>query len=224
MSGASYLRHRRRLRFHIPFPFDGAPMQKILLASRNAGKLREFAELLPEFQFVLWPTAAPELPETGAFFADNALQKVAGARAWWLAHGTEPVDAVLADDSGLCVDALWGGPGVLSARFAPDLLSYGDKNRRLLALLPEGADRHARFVCVLAFAPIQGDPFTVSGAVEGSLAFEPRGEGGFGYDPIFIPHGHSQTFGELSSAIKHTLSHRARASLALRAQVTDACG
>lgn len=195
-------------------------MLKVLLASRNAGKLREFSALLPELQFVLWPGDAPELPETGAFFQDNALQKAEGARAWWLEHGTEPVDGVLADDSGLCVDALWGGPGVLSARFAPNLSSYRDKNRRLLAMVPEGADRSARFVCVLAFVPMPGhrpsEPFTVSGTVEGSLAFDHRGEGGFGYDPIFIPDGHDQTFGELPPETKHTLSHRARACAALR--------
>jgi len=190
-------------------------MLKVLLASRNLGKLREFTELLPDLAFVPWPADAPELPETGAFFQDNALQKAEGARAWWLAHGTEPVAAVLADDSGLCVDALWGGPGVLSARFAPDLPAYRDKNRRLLAMLPEGAVRTARFVCVLAFAEMLGEPFTVSGAVEGSLAFEPCGEGGFGYDPIFLPEGHDRTFGELSAETKHTLSHRARASQAL---------
>ncbi len=191
-------------------------MLKVLLASRNPGKLREFAELLPEFHFVPWPEGAPSLPETGAFFQDNALQKVAGARAWWLQHGGETVDGMLADDSGLCVDALWGGPGVLSARFAPELATYRDRNHRLLSLLPEGADRRARFVCVLAFAPVQGEPFTVSGAVEGRLASDHRGEGGFGYDPIFIPEGFEATFGELSSEIKHALSHRARACAALR--------
>jgi len=194
-------------------------MLKVLLASRNAGKLREFAELLPDLQFVLWPATAPELPETGAFFQDNALQKAEGARDWWLAHGTESVDGVLADDSGLCVDALWGGPGVLSARFAPDLPAYLDKNRRLLAMLPEDAPRRARFVCVLAFVPLEDAPFTVSGAVEGSLAFEPRGEGGFGYDPIFLPEGHDLTFGELPSGLKHGLSHRARACAALRGRL-----
>jgi len=192
---------------------------KVLLASRNAGKLREFATLLPDFQFVLWPADAPELPETGAFFHDNAWQKAEGARAWWLAHGSGPVDGVLADDSGLCVDALWGGPGVLSARFAADLPTYHDKNLRLLALLPEGADRSARFVCVLAFAPmpglLPGGAFTVGAAVEGTLAFTPRGEGGFGYDPIFIPEGYDQTFGEVPAAIKHSLSHRAGACAAL---------
>jgi XTP/dITP diphosphohydrolase len=199
-------------------------MLKVLLASRNAGKLREFSALLPDLQFVLWPPEAPELPETGAFFQDNALQKAKGARAWWLEHGNEPVDGVLADDSGLCVDALWGGPGVLSARFASDLPVYRDKNRRLLALLPEGADRGARFVCVLAFAPMVGEAFTASGAVEGTLAFEHRGEGGFGYDPIFIPEGQDQTFGELPSSTKHALSHRARACAALRARLAAVPG
>jgi len=196
-------------------------MLTLLLASRNAGKLREFSELLPDIQFVLWPKEAPELPETGAFFQDNALQKAEGARAWWQQHGTGPVDGVLADDSGLCVDALWGGPGVLSARFAPDLATYSEKNDRLLAVLPEGADRGARFVCVLAFVPTSGEPFTVSGAVEGSLATEPRGEGGFGYDPIFLPSGHTHTFGELPSDIKHSLSHRARACKALRERLSQ---
>ena len=191
-------------------------MLRILLASRNAGKLREFAELLPGVTLVPWPAEAPELPETGAFFQDNALQKAEGARAWWLAHGTEPVDGVLADDSGLCVDALWGGPGVLSARFAPDLPAYRDKNRRLLAMIPEGADRSARFVCVLAYAPLRGKSLTAGGSVEGSLASAHRGDGGFGYDPIFIPEGFDRTFGELSAEVKHTLSHRARACAALR--------
>lgn len=191
-------------------------MLKILLASSNQGKLAEFRRLLSDCDLVPWPEGAPSLPETGAFFQDNALQKMEAARTWWLAHGTEPVDGVLADDSGLCVDALWGGPGVLSARFAPELSSYHDKNCRLLAMLPEGADRCARFVCVLAFAPMQGESFTAAGAVEGHLASEPRGEQGFGYDPIFIPDGHDRTLGELPAEVKHTLSHRARACLALR--------
>ena len=199
-------------------------MLKLLLASSNQGKLAEFRELLAGIDLVLWPAEAPDLLETGAFFQDNALQKVEGARAWWRSHGTEPVDGVLADDSGLCVDALWGGPGVLSARFAADLPVYRDKNRRLLAMLPGDTDRGARFVCVLAFAPMaargHGEPFTVSGAVEGTLAFEHRGENGFGYDPIFIPDGFDRTFGELPAATKHTLSHRARACAALRQRLS----
>jgi XTP/dITP diphosphohydrolase len=201
-------------------------MLKLLLASSNQGKLAEFRQLLAGIDLVLWPSDAPSLPETGAFFQDNALQKAEGARAWWRSHGTEAVDCVLADDSGLCVDALWGGPGVLSARFAADLPAYRDRNRRLLAMLPSDADRRARFVCVLAFAPMaargHGEPFTVSGAVEGALAFDHRGEGGFGYDPIFIPDGFDQTFGELPSATKHALSHRARACAALRERLDAA--
>ncbi|HNX32112.1 MAG TPA: non-canonical purine NTP pyrophosphatase [Holophaga sp.] len=190
-------------------------MLTLLLASRNTHKLHEFRELLPEVAFVPWPAEAPEIPEDGAFFQDNALQKATFAHAWWTRHGTQPVDGVLADDSGLCVDALWGGPGVLSARFAKDL-ARDAKNRKLLSMIPAGAGRTARFVCVLALVPREGEPFTVGGSVEGTLAPEPRGEGGFGYDPIFLPAGHARTFGELPSEVKHALSHRGRAAGALR--------
>ena len=188
----------------------------ILLASRNPGKLREFQQLLPGRELLPWPAGAPEIPEEGAFFQDNALQKATYARDWWLAHGTAPVDGVLADDSGLCVDALWGGPGVLSARFAPGLAPE-PKNRLLLSMLPPGAARTARFVCVLAWVPAQGGPRTFSGTVEGTLAPEPRGGEGFGYDPIFIPEGQQLTFGELPAEIKHGMSHRSRASAAFLA-------
>ena len=188
---------------------------KVLLASRNPGKLREFAELLPGFDLVPWPEGAPEIPESGAFFQDNALQKAAFAHRWWKEHGDREVDAVLADDSGLCVDALWGGPGVLSARFAPGL-GPREKNLRLLDLLPAEAHRTARFVCVLALQPFpDGRARLVDGAVEGRLAMENRGAEGFGFDPIFIPEGFDRTFGELPSDVKHELSHRGRAARAL---------
>jgi XTP/dITP diphosphohydrolase len=191
---------------------------KILVATRNLGKLREFQQLLPGFELVPWPGPAPEIPEDGAFFQDNALQKATFARDWWAAHGTLPVAGVLADDSGLCVDALWGGPGVLSARFAPGLAPE-PKNRLLLAMLPAGRPRTARFVCVLAWAPMTGNCSTYSGAVEGELAPEPRGDQGFGYDPIFVPQGHQQTFGELCADAKHQLSHRSRACAAFLAGI-----
>ncbi len=192
---------------------------KVLLASRNPGKLREFAELLPVFDLVPWPEDAPEIPETGAFFQDNALQKAGFAREWWARHGAEAVDAVLADDSGLCVDALWGGPGVLSARFGKGL-SQAEKNLRLLDMLPPGSSRTARFVCVLALLPVpSGRALVVSGSAEGTLASENLGTEGFGFDPIFIPHGHHQTFGQLPASIKHGLSHRGRACAALLAAV-----
>jgi len=187
---------------------------KLLLASRNAGKLREFAELLPGCELVPWPADAPEIPEDGAFFQDNALQKATFARDWWTRQGPFPVDGVMADDSGICVDALWGGPGVLSARFAKQL-DDDAKNRKLLAMLPPGAARTARYVCVIAFAPASGGTLTVSGSVEGSLAPEPSGDNGFGYDPIFIPEGYEQTFGVLPTELKHTMSHRGRAAKAM---------
>jgi XTP/dITP diphosphohydrolase len=189
---------------------------KILLASRNPGKLKEFRQLLPGLELVPWPQEAPEIPEEGAFFQDNALQKATFAQAWWSGHGSAPVDGVLADDSGLCVDALWGGPGVLSARFAPGL-AQDPKNRLLLSMLAPGQPRAARFVCVLAWVPLQGRPQTFSGAVEGTLALEPRGAEGFGYDPIFIPQGEGGTFGELPPAVKHGMSHRGRACAAFLA-------
>ena len=188
---------------------------KILLATRNQGKLREFQELLQGLELLAWPADAPDIPEDGAFFQDNALQKATFARSWWLRRGGAPLAGVLADDSGLCVDALWGGPGVLSARFAPGL-DRDPKNRLLLSLMPEGRARTARFVCVLAWAPMDGEPRTFSGSVEGALALEPRGAEGFGYDPIFIPEGFDLTFGELPAAVKHGLSHRGRASEAFQ--------
>jgi XTP/dITP diphosphohydrolase len=190
----------------------------ILLASRNAGKLAEFRELLPGQHLLPWPAGAPEIPEEGAFFQDNALQKATFAREWWAAHGTARVDGVLADDSGLCVDALWGGPGVLSARFASGL-AQDAKNRLLLAMMPADRPRTARFVCVLAWAPMAGAPRTFGGAVEGALAEAPRGSQGFGYDPLFIPEGMQLTFGELEAEAKHRISHRSRACAAFRAEM-----
>jgi XTP/dITP diphosphohydrolase len=189
-----------------------------LLATRNAHKVRELSELMPGVVLIPWPSEGPEIPEDGAFFQDNALQKATFARNWWKLHGSGPVDGVLADDSGLCVDALWGGPGVLSARFAKEL-ERDAKNRKLLAMLPAHALRTARFVCVMALSPMHGEPFTVSGTVEGDLAMEPRGSEGFGYDPIFIPSGYDRTFGELSSEVKHTFSHRGRAAQAMMERI-----
>jgi XTP/dITP diphosphohydrolase len=188
---------------------------KVLLASRNLDKLREFEELLPGFELVLWPEGAPEIPETGAFFSDNALQKAVFARNWWVEHGRGELAAVLADDSGLCVDALWGGPGVLSARFAPACDPL-EKNLRLLEMLPPASSRTARYVCVLAFLAFpEGRALLAEGVVEGRLASGNRGSNGFGFDPIFIPEGHDCTFGELPSAVKHGLSHRGRATRSL---------
>jgi XTP/dITP diphosphohydrolase len=183
---------------------------RILLASGNPHKARELGELVRGAELVAWE--GPPRPEDGAFFQDNALQKAVFARDWCAANGVAGVDGALADDSGLCVDALFGGPGVLSARFAPHL-PYPEKNRLLLGMVGPGESRRCRFVCVMAFAPAgAGRPFTVSGTAEGSLAAEPRGEGGFGYDPIFVPDGHGATFGELGRETKNLLSHRGKAA------------
>lgn len=192
----------------------------ILLATRNQGKLKEFQQLLPGVELIPWPAAGPELPEDGAFFQENALQKATLAREWWSRHGDAAVTGVLADDSGLCVDALWGGPGVLSARFAKDL-AQDAKNRLLLTMLPEDRPRTARFVCVLAWAPMGGGWRIFPGVVEGCLAPAPRGSQGFGFDPIFIPEGMDRTFGELAAEVKHRISHRSRASEAFRAAILD---
>jgi len=184
---------------------------RILLASRNTHKAGEFEALLNGVQFVPW--SGPDIPEDGAFFQDNALQKAIFARDWHMRHGSEVIDGVMADDSGLCVDALFGGPGVLSARFAPHL-SYAEKNPLLLSMINSGEPRGARFVCVLAYIGLTGtnrETFTVSGTVEGVLATESRGNSGFGYDPIFVPNGYSKTFGEMDAEIKNTLSHRGKA-------------
>ena len=189
---------------------------RVLLASRNQGKLKEFHQLLPGLELVPWPGEAPDIPEEGAFFQDNALQKATFAKVWWAKHGTAEVDGVLADDSGLCVDALWGGPGVLSARFAPGL-APDPKNRLLLSLMPAHRPRTARFVCVLAWAPVAGEPETFSGVVEGELAPAPRGDQGFGYDPIFLPDGYAQTTAEMTPEAKDAISHRGRAFRALAA-------
>jgi XTP/dITP diphosphohydrolase len=195
---------------------------RILLASSNPHKLREVGELAPGVEIVAW--SGPPIPEDGAFFQDNALQKAVFARDWardWArdrraANGVgdiDGIDGVIADDSGLCIDALFGGPGVLSARFAPHL-SYPEKNKLLLGMVAPGESRRCRFVCVMAFAPMDsaGAPFAVSGTVEGTLADEPRGEGGFGYDPIFVPDGYGATFGELGQEVKNCLSHRGKAA------------
>lgn len=188
---------------------------RILLASSNKHKAQEYEALLPGVKFIIWP--GPEIPEEGAFFQDNAMQKALYAKIWYARHGEESIDGVLADDSGLCVDALFGGPGVLSARFASHL-SYAEKNPFLLSMIHHGEPRTARFVCVLAFLNFldpSSEPFTVSGKVEGTLAHHPRGDQGFGYDPIFIPDGYDKTFGELPPEIKNTLSHRGNATRAL---------
>lgn len=211
-------------------------VQTIYLATRNRHKVGEIRTLLgPEHRYVTLADlpGAPELPETGETFADNARQK-ALALAAWLRSSCPPAPPhspacawVLADDSGLEVEALGGQPGVHSARFAaldtgqPGNSSDAENNAKLLRLLAEiPADRRrARFRCVVALASLApaSEVHLFEGTCSGRIVSAPRGAHGFGYDPLFVPEGwHHRTFAELSAAEKNRISHRARALAQVR--------
>lgn len=216
------------------------PLWSLVIATRNAHKIAEIQALLGSRCRCLglrdWP-GAPEPAETGSTFAANARIK-AEAIAGWLATlglggpanpaATPAADQprwVLADDSGLEVDALGGAPGVQSARFAseefglPGNAPDGANNAKLLRLLAPipAADRSARFRCTLALTATGANPDTriFDGACEGQIGFTPRGAHGFGYDPLFVPHGYDGTFAELGEETKSRISHRSRALAAL---------
>ena len=186
-----------------------AKLPTILLATRNKHKTREIQTMLGEGVLVVDATQVeglPEIEETGVTFEENSKLKAEGI--------SRIIDGlVLADDSGLEVDALGREPGVYSARYAGPGCT-DEMNTALVLEKTVGvphADRTARFRCVLAVAEKGKTLAVFDGAVEGILATEVKGSGGFGYDPIFMPLGFDQTFGELSSEIKHTMSHRSRA-------------
>ncbi|MER8864725.1 RdgB/HAM1 family non-canonical purine NTP pyrophosphatase [Mesorhizobium sp. M0751] len=196
---------------------------KIVVASHNAGKLREFADLMAPFGIEAKSAkeyGLPEPDETGTTFEQNALIKaLAAAKATGL--------PALSDDSGLCVDALDGAPGVYTANWAetPDgSRDFGMAMQRTEVALQEvgaitPAQRKGRFVAVICLAFPDGQAEYFRGEVEGTLVWPPRGELGFGYDPVFLPNGFEKTFGEMSAEEKHgwkpgqptALSHRARA-------------
>lgn len=180
-----------------------------VLCTGNPHKLRELEVLLPGVR--LRPLAPGDelAPETGTSFLQNARIKAVGGAALY------PGSWTIADDSGLAVDALEGAPGVLSARFAGDDASDDDNTRLLLerlAHVPAAELRSARFVCVLVAVSPEGHEFAAEGEVRGTIAPEPAGDVGFGYDPVFVPEGETRTFAELGSEVKHRLSHRARAT------------
>jgi XTP/dITP diphosphohydrolase len=185
--------------------------KELLIATRNAGKVREVRELLSDLAIALrglqdFPLTT-EVEETGATFAENASIKA-------LAYAAQTGLWAIADDSGLEVDALGGAPGVYSARYAGAHASDAERIELLLYELERTGDayRRARFVCAIAVADPQGNIKQVSeGRCEGRIAHAPRGTRGFGYDPVFVPEGHEQSFGELPSEIKAKISHRARA-------------
>jgi len=187
----------------------------LLVSTRNPHKVREIRTILgvpfEVSDLSILPTM-PEVEENGTTFEENAELKAVAASQ--LFEGW-----VIADDSGLEVDALGGAPGVYSARYAKEAASDSENNALLLenlARVPE-QERQARFRCVIVLARAGRKLAAFSGVVEGVIALSPRGAKGFGYDPLFTPNGFSQTFGELPVTTKNRLSHRARALNELRA-------
>jgi XTP/dITP diphosphohydrolase len=183
--------------------------QRLLLATRNANKTREVREILGDGWEVEDLTVLPDLPdveETGETFEENAKLKA-------LAVAEHYNGWVLADDSGLEVDALGGAPGVRSARFAGEGADMAANRALLLEKLREvrGKDRRGRFRCVLALAKGGEAAGIFSGAVEGFIGTAERGAGGFGYDALFVPEGSCRTFAEFTPREKHSCSHRGRA-------------
>ena len=214
-------------------------MTTILIATRNNHKVQEIRAILgDEFRFLTlndFP-AAPKVVEDAHTFAGNATKKAVELARWISSLPSPPpdIDFVLADDSGLEVDALNGAPGVHSARFAAgDAHGSGntpdaENNAKLLRLLENMADRAGRFRCVIALTPVlepegrNASPVcyadelelqtrTFDGACEGRIISAPRGTNGFGYDPLFVPNGFDQTFAELGDDVKNQSSHRAKA-------------
>jgi XTP/dITP diphosphohydrolase len=183
---------------------------RLVLASRNEHKLRELGALLSPHELVPLPTGIELPPETGETFHENALAKAEAAAA---ATGI----AAVADDSGIEAAALGGAPGIRSARFAGEAASDEENLAKLLRDVPAGGDRRVAYVCALAYADPDGERGVVEGRCEGVLAEEPRGSGGFGYDPAFVPTelGDGRTMAELDPDEKHAISHRGRAARAL---------
>jgi XTP/dITP diphosphohydrolase len=206
---------------------------ELLIATRNEGKSEElrssFATLPVELRFLHEFKNISEVPELGKTYEENATLKAAG-------YARQTGIPALADDSGLEVDALQGGPGVWSARFGGSDLSDAERIEALLSALDDVAptQRTARFVCYMVLygsppSPVEevSQPRVLAvthGICKGTLATEPMGTQGFGFDPIFIPNGHNVPFAALDQAIKGNMSHRARAAAQMRRQLERYCG
>lgn len=179
----------------------------LVIASHNAGKVREIGELLGRFDAQVVSAGSlglDEPEETGTTFVANAeLKALAAAKAANL--------PALADDSGLAVNALGGDPGIYSARWAGSSKDFGAAMALVHDKMGDSPDRGARFVCALALAWPDGHVETFEGVVAGDIVWPPRGANGFGYDPFFLPKGGSLTFGEMEAEAKHAISHRADA-------------
>jgi XTP/dITP diphosphohydrolase len=193
-------------------------MIPLLIATRNRGKLDELDQFLQDLPFHLLslkdvPGILP-IAETGDTFIANASLKAIG-------YARQSRMLTLADDSGLEVEALGGAPGVFSARYAGDQASDMDRTRKLLNALSDASSRSARFISAVAISSQAGEILNISeGICEGHISLEARGTSGFGYDPVFIPTGYTQTFAELQGEVKNQISHRARAISAARCYLT----
>jgi len=192
-------------------------MKKLVLASNNAKKMKELNALLAPLGFEIIPQGQlgiPEAEEPHCTFLENALAKARHAAA----HSGLPA---LADDSGLCVDALHGAPGVFSARYAGDPKSDARNNDKLLGHLAGQTNRHAHFYCVLVLVRAANDPQPIiaEGEWHGEILDAQRGADGFGYDPLFYVPTHCQTAAELDADIKNRLSHRGQAMQKLIARL-----
>jgi XTP/dITP diphosphohydrolase len=182
----------------------------LVLSTRNAHKLREFEPLMAPHRVFPLPDDVELPPETGATFAENAMTK---ARAAAAATGR----VAIADDSGIAAYALGGRPGVYSARYAGERAGDEENLAKLLREVPGDGDRRVAYVCALAYVDPAGEAHVVEGRCEGTLAHEPRGDGGFGYDPAFVPadRDDGRTMAELTPEEKDAISHRGRAARAL---------
>jgi XTP/dITP diphosphohydrolase len=191
---------------------------QLIIASGNTHKVEEFEELLSGLDIEVCSAQAaggmPEVDETGTTFTANAELKACA-----LSSQAPKGSLILADDSGLEVDFLSGAPGIYSARYAGlNATDAANRNKLLAALsLKDEVNRSARFRCVLCLLDTSGNAKFFEGSCEGKIATEARGNEGFGYDPIFIPEGYEESFGELGESFKSKLSHRAKAVDSLRA-------
>ena len=178
----------------------------IIVATKNKGKIKEIKKILGDHNVISQDEAGIKIDveETGTTFAENAFLK---ASAIFELTGS----AVIADDSGLEVDALGGAPGIYSARYGGEGLTDEDRVEKLLCEMENVNDRGAQFACAMALIMPDGEKHLFEGIVRGKLTHSVIGENGFGYDPIFIPDGYDTTFGILDSSIKNEISHRAKA-------------
>ena len=184
---------------------------KLVFASNNAHKLAEVRQIMPSGVEILSLHEIGfehEIDETGTTLEQNSAIKAEAVYNWILDNGQWTIDGVFADDTGLEIDALDGKPGVYTARWAGEPAA---NRAKALHELERKTNRDAQFRTVITFIKANGDRFAVSGIVRGRIAEEEYGQGGFGYDPVFIPEGYDKTFGELPAAVKNRISHRSRA-------------